>query len=100
LDKMAKVGLGPKGAKPSAEIEAAMAKGVEDAIADLKKASEHITDPSLFWYIQLKDARACKMVDMLILSGVVFKDFRRRNQHVHEFTLPWVWGSGLPSRED
>jgi hypothetical protein len=46
---MAKIGLGPNAAKPSAEIQAAMAKGMEDALADLKKASEHITDPSLFF---------------------------------------------------
>ena len=48
-DKMSKIGLGGGAAKPSAEIQAAMAKGMEDALADLKKASEHITDPSLFF---------------------------------------------------
>ena len=49
LDKMAKIGLGAGTEKPSAEIQAAMAKGMEDALAELKKASEHITDPSLFF---------------------------------------------------
>ena len=48
-DKMGKIGLGAGAAEPSAEIQAAMAKGMEDALADLKKASEHITDPSLFF---------------------------------------------------
>jgi hypothetical protein len=46
---MAKIGLGAKGAKPSAEIQAAMQQGMKDALADLKKASTHITDPSLFF---------------------------------------------------
>jgi hypothetical protein len=49
LDKMAKIGLGPNAAKPSAEVQDAMKKGMADAIAELKKASEHITDPSLFF---------------------------------------------------
>jgi len=37
---------------------------------------------------------------MLILSGVLATDFRRRKQHVHEVTLPCVWGSRLRVRED
>jgi hypothetical protein len=49
LDKMKKIGLGAKDAKPSAEIQAAMAKGMEDALAELKKGTTHITDPSLFF---------------------------------------------------
>jgi hypothetical protein len=49
LDKMAKIGLGTGSTKPSAEIQAAMAKGMADALADLKKGALHITDPSLFF---------------------------------------------------
>jgi hypothetical protein len=49
LDRMAKIGLGANVAKPSAEIQAAMQQGMNDALAELKKASEHITDPSLFF---------------------------------------------------
>ncbi len=30
-------------------------------------------------------------------SGVLPKDFRRRNQHVHELTVPWVRGARLPT---
>jgi hypothetical protein len=37
----------------------------------------------------LKDA------DMLILIGVTFNKLQERYQHVHEFTLPCVWGSRL-----
>ena len=49
LDKMAKIGLGDDPSAPSAEIQAAMQLGMKDALAELKKASEHITDPSLFF---------------------------------------------------
>lgn len=49
LDKMAKIGLGTHSAKPTAEIQAAMRQGMHDAQAKLKKASTHITDPSLFF---------------------------------------------------
>ena len=48
LDRMAKIGLGTD-AKLSDEIKAAMALGMSDAQAELKKASQHITDPSLFF---------------------------------------------------
>ena len=46
---MAKIGLGANSAKPSAEIQTAMQQGMQDALAELKKASTHITDPSLFF---------------------------------------------------
>jgi hypothetical protein len=49
LDNMAKIGLGANAADPSAEIQAAMQQGMQDALAELKKASTHITDPSLFF---------------------------------------------------
>jgi hypothetical protein len=49
LDKMAKIGLGANAAKPSAEIQAAMAKGLADGLAELKKGALHVTDPSLFF---------------------------------------------------
>jgi hypothetical protein len=49
LDKMAKIGLGANTAKPSADIQAAMQQGMQDALAELKKATTHITDPSLFF---------------------------------------------------
>ena len=49
LNKMAKVGLGSNASKPSAEIRAAMQQGMQDALAELKKASKHIADPSLFF---------------------------------------------------
>ena len=49
LDKMAKIGLGTNSSKPSTEIQAAMQQGMQDALAKLKKASIHITDPSLFF---------------------------------------------------
>jgi hypothetical protein len=49
LDKMAKIGLGANAEKPSAEIQAGMAKGMADALVDLKKATTNISDPSLFF---------------------------------------------------
>jgi hypothetical protein len=49
LDRMAKIGLGVKSSKPDAAIQAAMKQGMQDAIAELKKGSTHITDPSLFF---------------------------------------------------
>ena len=49
LDKMAKIGLGANSSKPNAEIQAAMQKGMQDALAELKKGETHITDPSLFF---------------------------------------------------
>ena len=49
LDKMAKIGLGANAAKLSADIQAAMQQGMQDALAELKKATTHITDPSLFF---------------------------------------------------
>jgi hypothetical protein len=49
LDKMAKIGLGANSSKPSTEIQAAMQKGMQDALAELKKGETHITDPSLFF---------------------------------------------------
>jgi hypothetical protein len=55
LDKMAKIGLGANAAKPSAEIQAAMAKGMADALVDLKKATTTFKDPSLFFRAR-KDA--------------------------------------------
>src|SRR3990170_7397107 len=47
-------------------------------------------------FIRVKDTWGCKEADMLVLSGVFGFHFRRRSQHVHEFTLPRIWGSGLP----
>jgi hypothetical protein len=49
LDKMVKIGLGANAAKPSAETQAAMQLGMQDALADLKKATTTFTDPSLFF---------------------------------------------------
>jgi len=49
LDKMAKIGLGAGTAKPSAEIQAAMKQGMQDALAELIKASEGSVDPALFF---------------------------------------------------
>ena len=49
LDKMAKIGLGTGAAKPSAEIQTAMAEGMKDALAELKKAAEGSVDPALFF---------------------------------------------------
>jgi len=49
LDKMAKIGLGAGAAKPGAEIQAAMKQGMQDAMAELKKASEGSVDPALFF---------------------------------------------------
>jgi len=49
LDKMAKIGLGAGSSKPSAEIQGAMQQGMQDALAELKKASTNISDPSLFF---------------------------------------------------
>jgi hypothetical protein len=49
LDKMAKIGLGAGSSKPSAEIQSAMQQGMQDALAELKKASTDISDPSLFF---------------------------------------------------
>jgi hypothetical protein len=48
LDRMAKIGLGAS-ADLSDEVKAAMAQGMADAQAELKKAAQHITDPSLFF---------------------------------------------------
>ncbi len=49
LDKMAKIGLGAGTAKPNAEIQAAMKLGMQDALAELTKASEGKVDPALFF---------------------------------------------------
>jgi len=49
LDNMTKIGLGAGAAKPSAEIQAAMQQGMQDALAELKKASEGSVDPALFF---------------------------------------------------
>jgi len=49
LDKMAKIGLGANAAKPSADIQAAMQQGMQDALAELKKATTTFKDPSLFF---------------------------------------------------
>jgi hypothetical protein len=52
-DRMAKIGLAPgKAWDPSAlgkDVSAAIAEGMKDALAELKKGSTHITDPSLFF---------------------------------------------------
>ena len=49
LDKMAKIGLGAGTAKPNAEIQAAMKLGMQDALAELTKASQGDVDPALFF---------------------------------------------------
>jgi hypothetical protein len=49
LDKMVKIGLGANAAKPSAEIQAAMKLGMQDALAALKKGSTTFKDPALFF---------------------------------------------------
>ena len=49
LDRMAKIGLGAGAVKPGAEIQAAMQQGMQDALAELKKASEGSVDPALFF---------------------------------------------------
>ena len=49
LDKMAKIGLGVNASKPSAEIQTAMQQGIQDAQAELKKASAGEVDPALFF---------------------------------------------------
>jgi len=46
---MAKIGLGAGASKPSAEIQAAMAEGMKDALAELKQASQGGVDPALFF---------------------------------------------------
>jgi hypothetical protein len=52
-NRMAKIGLVPgKAWDPSAlgkDVSAAIAEGMKDALAELKKGSTHITDPSLFF---------------------------------------------------
>ena len=48
-----------------------------------------------FWFNWLKNARGLKKADMLILIGVTSNNLQERDQHVHEFTLPCVRGSGL-----
>ena len=49
LDKMVKIGLGANAEKPSAEIQSAMQQGMQDALAELKKATTTFKDPSLFF---------------------------------------------------
>jgi hypothetical protein len=52
-DRMAKLGLVPGEAWDSSalgkDVSAAIAEGMKDALAELKKGSTHITDPSLFF---------------------------------------------------
>jgi hypothetical protein len=52
-DRMAKIGLVPGKAWDSSalgkDVSAAIAEGMKDALAELKKGSTHITDPSLFF---------------------------------------------------
>ena len=53
LDRMAKIGLSAGKAWDSSaldkEVSSAIAAGMQEALADLKKAGTHITDPSLFF---------------------------------------------------
>ena len=49
LAKMAKIGLGANAAKSSADIQAAMAEGVKDALAALAKDAAGKVDPALFF---------------------------------------------------
>ena len=46
---MTKIGLGANAAKPSAEVQAAMKLGMQDAQAELKKAATGKVDPALFF---------------------------------------------------
>jgi hypothetical protein len=52
-DRMAKIGLGAgktwDSSSQSKEVRAAIAEGMKDALAELKKGATHITDPSLFF---------------------------------------------------
>ena len=52
-DRMAKIGLGAgkpwNAAAAGDDVRAAIAAGMQDALAELKKGSTHITDPSLFF---------------------------------------------------
>jgi len=52
-DRMAKIGLVPGKAWDSSalgkDVSAAIAEGMKEALAELKKGSTHITDPSLFF---------------------------------------------------
>jgi len=52
-DRMAKIGLAAgktwDSASQSKEVRAAIAAGMKDALAELKKGATHITDPSLFF---------------------------------------------------
>ena len=49
LERMAKIGLGVNASKPNANIQAAMAEGMKEALAELKKASQGSVDPALFF---------------------------------------------------
>jgi hypothetical protein len=49
LDKMAKIGLGTGASKPTADIEAAMAAGMKDALAELGEAAKHINTAETFF---------------------------------------------------
>ena len=49
LDKMAKIGVGTGASQPSAEIQAARAEGMKEALAELKQAAEGGVDPALFF---------------------------------------------------
>jgi hypothetical protein len=49
LERMEKLGLGVQAAKPSAEVQAAMKLGMQDALAELKAATTTFKDPSLFF---------------------------------------------------
>jgi hypothetical protein len=52
-DRMARIGLGAgkpwNSAALGKDVQAAIAAGMEDALAELKKGATHITDPSLFF---------------------------------------------------
>jgi len=49
LDKMAKIGLGAAASKPGADIQAAMAEGMKEALAEMKKTATGKVDPALFF---------------------------------------------------
>ena len=49
LDKMAKIGLGANAAKPSADIQAAMQQGMQDALAEMKQAATGKIHPALMF---------------------------------------------------
>jgi hypothetical protein len=67
---MAKIGLGANAAKPSADIQTAMEKGMQDALAEMKQAATGKVDPALFFRSRKNTNKDYKDRALGVLMGI------------------------------